>query len=258
MPNVLNKIRARAKQIMKKHPSKHWKNAMVEAGKDYRAGKLRSSRPKRRKAAKRKPAKRRRVSVVRVKTVSRIYKPKRKRRMKTSRKTRRRHHRVGALALAPASPLVKFGSIAAGYFLLGDKINDAIAKATGDKVSGKVVGAAEGGLGFLLMTKGKKTVIKTALGGLLVGAGLKKLLKEFGVITGYGGVPVVGNRVNGYGRVPVVGSPAGYSQQGYTPSIQLAGALNGYNVPPVPPSIIGSFADDGTDGSGSGINSDSR
>lgn len=170
---------------------------------------------------------------------------------KKKKSTGSKRKKVGAMSLSASSPLVMYGSIAAGYFF-GDKLNDAVDKATGGKIDGKIVGGAEAGLGALLVFgKGKKSLPKTIAGGVLLGAGAKKMLKEFGVISGYGSVPVVGRRrINGYGSVPVVG--------GYTPSVMLAGALNGngngmnagYPVPRPPhKQVVGSY----DDGNGSGI-----
>lgn len=127
--------------------------------------------------------------------------------------------KVGARKLNPSSPIVKIGSIALGYFL-GSKINAPIEKLVGDKVDGKIVGAAEAGIGaYLVFGKGKKSVVKTAVGGLLVGAGAKKLMTEFGIgrVAGpYGRVNVVASTGSPYGRVNVL--------NGYTPN----NALNGY------------------------------
>ena len=127
------------------------------------------------------------------------------------RKTHRRR-RIGALALNASSPLVKYGSVAAGYFM-GDKVNEAIDKATGGKVDGKIVAAAEALLGFMLLTKGKKSTLKVAAGGVMLGAGVKRGLAEFGVISGFADVPVIA----GYKSVPVLngyvtrpGQMAGY------------------------------------------------
>lgn len=117
--------------------------------------------------------------------------------------------RVGAMALSANSPLVLYGSIAAGY-LLGDKINEALDKVIPpDKVDAKLVGAGEAGLGLLLiMQKKKKHFLITAAGGLMAGAGAKRLMKSFGIggyqmvpgVAGYQNVPAVGrrSRLNGY------------------------------------------------------------
>lgn len=149
-----------------------------------------------------------------------------------------RRRRVGATALNVKNPIVMFGPIVGG-FLLGDKINTAIDTALpDDKVGQKTKGILEGGIGaalvFMKIGK-KKTVVEMVAGGVLAGAGVRRLLKEFGIITGIGGyqsVPVVARRhhqLNGYGSVPVIGN-GGYTTSKYS----LNGALNGvpgYAVP---------------------------
>lgn len=168
---------------------------------------------------------------------------------KRSKPTRRRR-RVGAMSMTASSPLVKLGSIALGYFL-GDKINAALAKVTGT-IDGKIVAAAEAGLGaLLLLKKGKKSVIVTAAGGVLIGAGAKKLLTEFGVISGFRQVPVIGRRnMNGFRQVPVVNgyntNSSPLSMGGYNPNSSPL-SMNGYQRP-FHQQVMGS-----TGGSGSGI-----
>lgn len=160
-----------------------------------------------------------------------------KKKSKKGRKPTPRRRRVGAagMALNAESPLVMLGA-AIGGFLLADKINPLIDKVTGT-MDGKLVGAVEGGLGAaLLLMKfgpGKKSMLQVIPGGVLAGAGAKRLLREFGVINGiggYGAVPVIGRKMlkgalNGYGQVPVVA--------GYTPNQALNG-MGSYQVPPVP------------------------
>lgn len=176
-----------------------------------------------------------------------------------------RRRKVGALALNASSPLVMFGPMVGG-FLLGDKINDAIDKALpDDKVGQKAKGMIEGGLGaalvFMKLGK-KKTVVEMVAGGVLAGAGVRRLLKEFGVITGIGGyqsVPVVARRhtkmLNGYGKVPVIGNNGG----GYkTSQYSLNGALNGvgdggYQVPMAAGSSNVMSGFNSGSGSGSGL-----
>lgn len=141
------------------------------------------------------------------------------------RKTHRRR-RVGAPALNPSSPLVKFGSVAVGY-LLGTTINGAIDKVTGMAAVAatdskqKMIAAATAGIGTLLLTgkltKGRPNLMLTVAGGVLAGAGLKRGLKSFNVITGYGAVDVI----SGYQKVDVI--------SGYTPNM----SLNGYRTAPV-------------------------
>lgn len=144
--------------------------------------------------------------------------------------------RVGAASLNPGSPIVKLAAIAAGYFLTADPVNTAIDKANtkaatatepaGTRVGETVVMGGELGLGALLLlskSKNKTTgLIKTAAGGVLAGAGLKRALKKFGVIKGYQSVPVIGSRrMAGYQSVPVIGGVPG-QLQGVPPQ------LNGY------------------------------
>jgi hypothetical protein len=150
-----------------------------------------------------------------------------------------RRRKNGALSFNASSPLVKFGSIAAGYFM-SDAINEPIEKAVGDKVDGKIVAAAEAVAGFLLSMRGKKTTLKVAAGGILLGAGLKKFLKETGVIKGFDDVPVIG----GYDSVPVL---SGYTTRPI--------GINGYTVPqPMAskPSVMGGI-NVNSGGSGSGL-----
>lgn len=146
-------------------------------------------------------------------------------------KSKSRRRRVGAAGLNPNNPIVKYGSIALGY-LMGDKINAQVTKLAGDKIDGKIVGGAEAGLGaFLVFGGGKKTMLKTVGGGILLGAGAKKVMTEFGIggIGPYGRVPVV---AGAYGRVPVVAGAKrinGYSPNaslnGYTPNASLNGKM---------------------------------
>lgn len=151
--------------------------------------------------------------------------------IKTMAKKRKKatgRRRVGASKLNAGNPIVKYGSIALGYFM-GDKINSQIDKLTGDKIDGKIVGGVQAGAGaFLTFGKGKKSMIKTVAGGVLLGSGAKKLMSEFGIggIGPYGRIPAV---AGAYGRVPVV---AGKRRMGYTPNEQLGaynphGGLNG-------------------------------
>lgn len=177
-----------------------------------------------------------------------------KRKTAKKRKTTVRRRKVGAMALDVKNPLVMFGPMVGG-FLLGDNINTAIDNMLpDDKVSQKAKGIGEGGIGAALafMKIGrKKTPVEMIAGGVLLGAGVRRLLKEFGVIQGIGGyhsVPVVAakhrSRLNGYGAVPVIG------QSGYVVNRGLNGALNGvpgYAVPAPPSSVMNGI------GSGSGV-----
>lgn len=111
----------------------------------------------------------------------------------------RRRRRIGAVALSASSPLVQYGSIAAG-FLLGDKINEAIDKVVGATIDSKIVAGGQVGIGYLLaLRKGaKKNLITTVVGGVMLGAGGKRALAAFGLgsINGYQMVPAVGGYQN--------------------------------------------------------------
>lgn len=124
-------------------------------------------------------------------------------------------------ALNPGNPILKLAAVAAGY-LLADKINEQIAKVAPASVATYVPYAELGG-GAALLLIGRPSLLKTAIGGVLAGAGLKATLKATGVITGYRNVPVLG----GFQSVPVLGK---------TPA-QLQGTpaqLQGYKVGAVP------------------------
>lgn len=162
------------------------------------------------------------------------------------RTTRRRRVGATAMSLNPNSPVVMIGSAAIGY-LFADKINTALANVTGT-MDAKLVGAIEAGLGGALVFNvfgGKKSLPLTVAGGVIGGAGVKKLLEAFGIINGiggYGAVPVIGRRMmkgalNGYGQVPVVA--------GYSPNQSLNG-VGAFQVPPVPKmNVMGSTSGSG-------------
>lgn len=177
--------------------------------------------------------------------------------MPRKRKTKKRstHHRrrMGAGAKLNAdSPMLMIAS-AAGGWLLAPTINPALDKVLGT-MDEKIKGGIEGGVGaaLLFMKLGKKkTVVQSVAGGVLAGAGLKRLLQAFGVINGFQSVPVIAGRMlQGFGEVPVIGN-AGYAVPQPLPSAQrVNGVFNGYQVPPVPKSsVMGSMnsfsSDDG-------------
>jgi len=163
------------------------------------------------------------------------------------RKKTGKRRKVGASsALNPKSPIAKVAAVAVGY-LAGDKINalmDSIIPTktvspatattpaiTAPVVSSKVIGAAQVGLGGLLLMKGKPSLVKTAVGGVVAGAGLKRLLVSFGVVKGYQNVPVLGSkRMGAYQSTPVLAGygSAGSGVSGIPP--QLAG---------IPPQLAG-------------------
>lgn len=148
--------------------------------------------------------------------------------------TRRRRRSVGAMALNAKSPLVMYGSMALGY-LMSSTIEGFIPDTfmSTNTSRDKIIGAGTAGIGAALMLaklgKKPKSVVEVAAGGVLIGAGAKKLLQAFGVISGIGGyqsVPVIGNKIrkgmSGYQNVPVIGMNG--SAVGYTPNRV---ALNG-------------------------------
>lgn len=164
--------------------------------------------------------------------------------------TRRRRRAVGALALNAKSPLLMYGSMALGYFM-GDKLN-AILPASVQTMDQKLVGGVEAGLGaalvFAKLGKKQKGAIEVGIGGVLIGAGAKKLLREFGIITGIGGyqtVPVIGANIrkgiNGYQKVPVIGYTPNRTALNGVPSMN-----SGYTTRPT--SVMGCVGDEGASG----------
>lgn len=157
---------------------------------------------------------------------------------------RKRVH--GVRSPRKANALLTIGSIAVGY-LAADTINDQVDKivpktkdSTGAEVpNGKIAMAGELGIGGLLLLKkfgGKLGMPLKIVGGVLVGAGLKRSLKELGVIKGYQNTPVIGGRrgLGGYQNTPVIGKSgvppqlSGIPSQlsGYTPA---GSGVGGYN-----------------------------
>lgn len=168
-------------------------------------------------------------------------------RRRTHHKKHRRRHsrRVGALNLKSKDTGLKLLAVAGGFFM-GDAINGGIdslvTKVTGGTATttttpattstSPVTAIAEIGIGGLLLMRKKSGGMNTVLklgGGVLAGAGIKRLMKQMGVIKGYQSVPVIGrHRMTGYQSVPVIGGippqlagkmPAqlqGYRVNGYT------------------------------------------
>lgn len=168
--------------------------------------------------------------------------------------TRRRRRRIGAMALNPNSAIVKYAPIVLGYLVAAAPIKTAVDKAlvnttdaTKKANAQKMIygGMTLGGAYLAFMDKGKKTVMKSVLSGVLIGAGLKNAMTSFG-IGGYGNVSVL----SGYGNLPTLGAGHksrllnGYQPQGTLNGYQPQGTLSGQN------SVMG-----GT-GSGSGSGSD--
>jgi hypothetical protein len=179
--------------------------------------------------------------------------------MARTKKRGRKSRRVGASKLNPGSTLIKLIAVGAGY-LLGDTLNSAIDKAlpaptvptAGVKPSlmdsvvkyGPVVAAV--GIGaMLLLKKGKPSLIKTGAGGILLGAGLKRAIAQFGRVSGYQATPVIGRRrMAGYQATPVIGTmPAaltgrpsqleGFRVNGYSPvgsGSKVMGSINPVNA----------------------------
>lgn len=126
--------------------------------------------------------------------------------------TRRRRRSMGALNMQ--SPKVNIAALAAGALgglIWGDKINEQIDKIIpADKVDGKLVATGQVGLGsaYAFLVKKKRTTIVTGAlslaSGVLIGSGIKRGMKEFGMgnisINGYQDV----NAVNGYQDVNAV------------------------------------------------------
>lgn len=152
-----------------------------------------------------------------------------KKRKKTAPKRRRR---IGAVAMNARSPLVTYGSIALG-FLAGNKINAALDSVIPANVDRKIVGAAEAGLGYFLISNKKKTMLTTVAGGVMIGAGAKQLMAAFGI----GGISL-----GGYQKVPSVAGyiPGSQGLNGYTPQRT---PINGYGKVPSVGTVISGIAD---------------
>lgn len=139
-------------------------------------------------------------------------------RRSSRRVTHRRRRRVGAMSLTSTNSLVKLAAVAGGWFLEGT-ISPMLDKIPGfSSLDEKIKGVAEAGIGTALLM-GKLTkkrapgMLATVGGGVLAGAGLKRALRAFGVVSGYGLVPVVGAytpnvSLNGYQKVPTIGAYA--------------------------------------------------
>jgi len=120
-------------------------------------------------------------------------------------------------------------TVAIGYFM-GDTINAQIDKvlpasiATGTGVMGYLPTVAEAGIGAMLLKSKGSSLVKSAAGGILLGAGLRRGLKKAGVVAGYQSVPALG----GYQSVPALGrasSPLPNQLTGKLPE-----QLTGYRV----------------------------
>lgn len=193
--------------------------------------------------------------------------------MAKKKRSKGRRRRVGGSSLLnPSSPVVKIAATAVGY-LLADTINAQIDKvipatllpvaAAGAKpgVMDYAVPAVEAGVGAFLLFKGKPSLIKSAAGGILLGAGIKRGLRKAGVITGYQSTPVIGGRrrMSGYQDTPVIGAAPGQLQgapdqlQGYR---NAGSGMAGYNSQGS--GVMGALYMDASDGNGSGVNASDR
>lgn len=149
------------------------------------------------------------------------YAKKRKKKATTS----RRRRRVGA-SLNSKNLLVKLAPIAAGY-LLADKINPMIDKIVPATITAKsnyqmISGVAEAGLGgWLAFGMKKKTMATSVIGGVLLGAGVKRVLKGTGAIAGFRDQKVI------QGRRGMAGFYDQKVIQGFTPT--TGSQLNGFN-----------------------------
>jgi hypothetical protein len=150
----------------------------------------------------------------------------------------RRRRRIGAMSMNVNSPIVKYAPIVLGYLVAAAPIKTAVDKAlvnvtdpTKKLNDQKMIygGMTLGGAYMMFMDKGKKSVMKSVISGVLIGAGLKNAMTSFGIagIGGYGQVKVL----SGYGQVPAIGDRMrGYVPQGTLNGYAPQGTLNGANV----------------------------
>lgn len=146
--------------------------------------------------------------------------------------------------------LLVVGASAVGGFLLDGAVG--INTATDAQVTKfaptstmvpKVVTGVELGLGGYLAFKKRRHMVTSIIGGVVLGIGARRVLKQMGVITGYQSMPVLGRRhgVAGYQNTPVLGAtgmpaqlsglPAqlqGYGVNGYVPHGSGGGVLQGF------------------------------
>ena len=163
---------------------------------------------------------------------------------------RRRMGATSAMNFSASSPLVKIAGAALG-FLKPELIP--VSKLVGDKVDPKIVAIGEGGLGFLLSQRknkgrGAMATGMAVLSWYMIGAGVKKALQAFGIMSGispYGRVPVIAG-YSPYGRVPVI---AGHKMNGYSPS----GTLSGYTPSSSISKVMTGVGSESTSASGSGL-----
>src|SRR5436305_14427015 len=132
-----------------------------------------------------------------------------KKRHRTQRR-HRRSRRVGAINLKSKDTGLKLLSVVGGFFL-GTTINGAIdagytkftkpatttttTAPTAVSIPNTPIAIGELGIGGLLLMRKKTGTINTILkvgGGVLAGAGVRRLLTSMGVLSGYQSVPVIG------------------------------------------------------------------
>ena len=126
--STLKKITTRAKQIRKKHPGKSWRNAVKDAGREFRTGKMAKKKARPRRKAARKRSRPRKVGAFRpttgrrgpretvIRTRARVAghkrKPRRKRGAVTRYVNRPRRRRVGqSSATSGLMPVVLIGGL---------------------------------------------------------------------------------------------------------------------------------------------------
>jgi hypothetical protein len=122
--NALKKISARVKQLRKKNPGRKYSSLQKQAGKEFKAGKLKAKRkPAAKKAAKRKPAKRKairraapKVKIARRKVVARV-KPVKPRKVKVKAYKATRYKKVGKGGKS-MMPLIALAAVGVGAYLL--------------------------------------------------------------------------------------------------------------------------------------------
>jgi hypothetical protein len=154
---------------------------------------------------------------------------------------KRRHRRVGAFGMKAGSPLTMALSVGAGYFadqfigvnslidsfLPGTVTTPATATTPAIHVPtatmNNIAMAGEIGLGGYLLLSKKKSTVKTVAGGVLAGLGVRRLLKEMKIISGFQGVPVIGGYMRGFQNTPVIGGGMPNALSGGYPS-----SLSGY------------------------------
>jgi hypothetical protein len=184
-----------------------------------------------------------------------------------------RRRRVGAFGIGKQDTGLKILALAGGFFL-GKTINaklDSIntktvpatattAATTTTVVPADLLSIGEIGIGGLLLLRkgGTGTAGKVAkiAGGVLAGAGIRRVFGTLGFMSGYQGVPVIGrHRMAGFQSVPVIGANKMPVQlSGKTPA-QLQGfRVNGYTPTGSGVGVMGSIG--GVEG-GSGITTSS-